>query len=578
MGGTHLVDAHGRETSPLSQSASGSMSENESGERAARQKLKKASLVAIGKDQVHDAPGQSDVTTINSLTAHESSGQVSREHSEHTEEERGRISRKRSFEELQSTSEHVDAPDSETTDATLRHARKRSRDHTFEATSDNQAHSRLERSGVINAEGGDDSSSGKAEASLTKHLVDVSGPSSYADEQSGSDGTQPVSRDRQPPHAYANPSAVEEKASPSRGPSDGSASPRKKRSREQFDTEPIREQKIIATEEARAQRLSSEFGRAEGSLLVGNESTQPGAYHNDVERKGGSLRKTTADMSSPAEPPIPPLPNSETARSSAFAASGFAALAKSSASPFSNLGVGAFAPSSFALDASKSLQPDNGGFLSFASPGSSPSEVPGSAAKSSPDVSNGGSSASPFATASRATAESLGRAAFGSATGSGLHAGSKLTSFAASTGDAKIGSSNGNIRPLGSPDLLGREARESESDAGDDEGASKHDGLSEIDQRFQQQDGMLHQESLSQNFIVDLIQLKRVKMAKSRCSPHELACILSRTICGKRAAEVSSNLTSHLVRQIREDQRQVGSSCAPTKPFVSCSTLLCSRR
>lgn len=586
MGGPHLPGEgeNGRETSPLSQSASGSMSENESGERSARHKLKQASLVAMENGQVHDAPGQYDDTAMNSSMGHEKNGEVANEGSEHPEEERGRMPRKRSFEELQSASEHVDPPNSETTDATLGHVRKRSRDHAFEATADNRARSRLESPGLVDVEGRDNTSSENAETSQAKHVIDVTGSksensaSSDVDERNGNGRTQSLSRDREPSQAHANPSAVEEKASPSQGPSDGSASPRKKRSREQFDTEPIREQKIVATEEARAQRLSSEIGRAEGSLLVADGSTESGAYHNDVERKEGLARQTTADLSSPPGPPILPLPNSETARSSAFAASGFAALAKSSASPFTNLGAGGYTPSSFALDASKPPKPDSGGFLSFASPRSPPIEVSGSTAKSSPAMGNGGPLASPFATASGATAEPFGGVAFGSATGSGLHAGSKLTSFAASTGNAHIVSHKGNIQPFGSPDSQGREARDSESDVGDDEGASKHDSLSETDQRFQQQDGMLHQGLCFISSIADVLQLKQVKMAKSPCSLRELACMLSRITYGKRAAEASSNLMSHLVRQIRERPRQVDSSCAPIKLFESCSIPQCSRR
>ena len=48
---------------------------------------------------------------------------------------------------------------------------------------------------------------------------------------------------------------------------DSASSPRKKRSRDQFDTDAHREQKIPATEEARAHRRSDEFERGANSLL-----------------------------------------------------------------------------------------------------------------------------------------------------------------------------------------------------------------------------------------------------------------------------------------------------------------------
>ena len=48
---------------------------------------------------------------------------------------------------------------------------------------------------------------------------------------------------------------------------DSASSPRKKRSRDQFDTEADREQKIPATEEARAHRRSDEFERSANSVV-----------------------------------------------------------------------------------------------------------------------------------------------------------------------------------------------------------------------------------------------------------------------------------------------------------------------
>ena len=59
------------------------------------------------------------------------------------------------------------------------------------------------------------------------------------------------------------PIAEEKRKAEDHEMNDGAYSPRKKRSRDQMDTEADREQKIAATEEARAQRRSDELDRSE---------------------------------------------------------------------------------------------------------------------------------------------------------------------------------------------------------------------------------------------------------------------------------------------------------------------------
>ena len=74
---------------------------------------------------------------------------------------------------------------------------------------------------------------------------------------------------------------------------DSASSPRKKRSRDQFDTEADREQKIPATEEARANRRSDELERGEGFVVRNRSPVWPedsGAVEDEpvtVEEKKG---------------------------------------------------------------------------------------------------------------------------------------------------------------------------------------------------------------------------------------------------------------------------------------------------
>lgn len=76
---------------------------------------------------------------------------------------------------------------------------------------------------------------------------------------------------------------------------DSASSPRRKRSRDQFDTEADREQKIPATEEARAHRRSDELERGEGPDVSSRSPLSPegsGVTVNEpttVEEENGSV-------------------------------------------------------------------------------------------------------------------------------------------------------------------------------------------------------------------------------------------------------------------------------------------------
>lgn len=175
----------------------------------------------------------------------------------------------------------------------------------------------------------------------------------------------------------------------------------------------------------------------------------------------------------------------------AFASSGFAALAGSSASPFGTLGGSSTAASTslfvsagvFHLEKTqidkKEVQNTetaaDGGFGAFLN---------------SSSTGFGTTDRSPFATSGSRKTGVFGGSVFGSAFGGPFGEGSRLTSFAAPTGNAKLGTSNGAIMPIGSPAHDGDEDENSESDGEVSAVKQKDEETEEADGRFQHQDGM----------------------------------------------------------------------------------------
>lgn len=174
----------------------------------------------------------------------------------------------------------------------------------------------------------------------------------------------------------------------------------------------------------------------------------------------------------------------------AFATSGFAALAGASTSPF---GI---------LDGSSTAA----GASPFASPGvlnSGKTETNKHGARKPEANFNGGFSTfvnssssglgkmdqSPFGSSGSSKSGVFGRSAFASAFGGPLGGGNRLTSFAAPTGDAKLGVSNGTSKSIGSPK---RDDDENENSESESEGAAeskKDEETEDADGRFQHQNG-----------------------------------------------------------------------------------------
>ena len=176
-----------------------------------------------------------------------------------------------------------------------------------------------------------------------------------------------------------------------------------------------------------------------------------------------------------------------------FASSGFTALGGSSTSPFGTLAgssttatsspfasVGGFSSGKTEIDQRVAQKPEtiiNSGFGTFIN---------------SSSTGFGAIDQSPFGLSQTI---GFGNSVFGSAFGGPLSGGNRLTSFAAPTGNAKLGVSNGAIKPIGSPRRDEDEIENSESEGEGIAENKKDDETEEADGRFQHQDGR-HQLSL----------------------------------------------------------------------------------
>ena len=286
---------------------------------------------------------------------------------------------------------------------------------------------------------------------------------------------------------------------------DSVQSPRKKRSRDEFDVDAHREQKIPATDEAKAYRRSEDSER--GQVLqqddTGATSIDSTTQEKQDTNKGNEtlLQQTapperamnpsqsTAQASFPeiASTAVEANPKSSQKPPGGFAASGFAAMSGSSKSPFGTLGTST--PSVFGTKTTTTPsatgtmstephkpQPSTSTFSSSASP--FVTSTPGSSGQSGFGFGANGAATKP---------NSFGGSVFGSAFVNSAAAAPKLTSFAAPTGDLAPS------KPAESTKGFGVQT----DDSGDEDGGSEVDanpeevgaGDTEVDGRFQQQEG-----------------------------------------------------------------------------------------
>lgn len=209
-----------------------SASDNDTSERPVREKLKKTSLASLPRDnfmspRAHTEPERDD----SMLTHHPEEESVPKERSTGVfPGPRGRPLRKRSFDDIEPAESDTFEVSGDVISNTDGHARKRSRDVRVGVGFDGENRKR-----------------GAPER-----------PVQEVDEQNLSDNEMADLEDNRSPESGAHSpiqGAVDEDMT------DSALLPRKKRSRDQFDTDTDREQKIPATEEAKAQRRSEESER-----------------------------------------------------------------------------------------------------------------------------------------------------------------------------------------------------------------------------------------------------------------------------------------------------------------------------
>ena len=255
-----------------------SISDNDTSEKPVREKLKKTSLASMSS---HIVGTQERISKENEETS--APGHIHNDSSPERlakkmdVEPRGRPVKKRSFDDLDT----AEIEGSEGARGIVEkfnangHLRKRSKDvRASEAPKDN---SRPLLAGIAVREELEDIANGgeskEAFFNEPKTTVESSTPTNKILSQGEIEQAQQVQQVmNEPVKSFSDtvprndvPEIAKESADQEMR--DSASSPRKKRSRDQFDTEADREQKIPATEEARAHRRSDEFERSANSVV-----------------------------------------------------------------------------------------------------------------------------------------------------------------------------------------------------------------------------------------------------------------------------------------------------------------------
>ena len=255
-----------------------SISDNDTSEKPVREKLKKTSLASMSSHIVGRQERKSKENEETSAPDHiHNDSSPERLTKKIDVEPRGRPVKKRSFDDLdtleiegsEGAREHVEKLNANG------HLRKRSKDvRASEVPKDNRRPLLAEiavreevediANGVESKEACFNGSKTTVESSTPTNEILSQGEIEQAKQiqqvmnESVKSDSDTVQRDDVP--ELANESADQEMR-------DSASSPRKKRIRDQFDTEADREQKIPATEEARAHRRSDEFERSAHSVV-----------------------------------------------------------------------------------------------------------------------------------------------------------------------------------------------------------------------------------------------------------------------------------------------------------------------
>ncbi|KAL8793487.1 MAG: hypothetical protein Q9182_007665 [Xanthomendoza sp. 2 TL-2023] len=454
---TNTNAQHHQTPSNLCISATDSASDNDTSDRV-REKLKKTSIATLPKTDTAAPTSGSNVELGSPNDTKRSLEQETLNQTPSpTSETRGRLSRKRSHDDsIEPTAKAAGiSPGNPQLEDDTKHARKRSRD--------------VRPAQSLNT---------KSAAIPTEELLQEG--------QSSSD------------EALENDIIDQDREDPVH-------SPRKKRSREDIDTDLPRGQKIAATDEAKANRRSEESERSQthpqddsGEPLnnAHNEQTHQASGTEAVQQQAES---SAADLNAAPSIRKPAAPQKEAPQAdeadqttsskapTSFATSGFAAMSGSSTSPF-----GAFGGSRTSVFGSKPASN-----LSAAGPATI--GMDGAQKTQTSSSSTFSKSPSPFLSSASATTGSgfglngaaakptgFGGSVFGSGFGNPTAGAPRLSSFAAPASDVAVPKTTENTTAFGAPaDDSTEEDGGSEGDANPEETDAGHN---ETDSRFQQQE------------------------------------------------------------------------------------------
>ncbi|KAL8855028.1 MAG: hypothetical protein Q9221_000225 [Calogaya cf. arnoldii] len=270
-------------------------------------------------------------------------------------------------------------------------------------------------------------------------------------------------------------------------------SPKKKRSREDIDTDLHRGQKIAATDEAKAYRRSEDSERSQPHLQ--GDSAAVTTDSGDQNERQAETSTTEIHSAKPAAQQTSPQTNPPAAAAdqkdaskvpTTFAASGFAAMSGSSTSPF-----GAFGAPTASVFGSKPVNSlSAAGTAKTGTNGSTTSKTNASnafGASPSPFLGSSSMTGSGFGTSNAGSKSSgFGGSVFGSGFGNPTAGAPRLSSFAAPTGDVGIPKSTESKTAFGvQADDSGEEDGGSEGDANPEDTEAGDD---ETDSRFEQQE------------------------------------------------------------------------------------------
>ncbi|KAL8698116.1 MAG: hypothetical protein Q9201_006754 [Fulgogasparrea decipioides] len=448
---------HTQDSTHLHPTTHDSASDNDTSEGPVREKLKKTSIQSMAKDGSAPGPTMDHSSNTDSERPQEQGSPPNRTPSP-TSESRGRLSRKRSYDDSIEPVVKAGQPSKNNRDVQddVKHARKRSRD----------VHAARPQ-----------------ETRYTATPAEQSLPEGASDDDIGP-----------------------ENGAPDREMEDTIRSPGKKRSGDELDTDSHRGQKIAATDEAKASRRSEDSERNQ-ELPQGSKDAVSADNNVQKEPQGGSREESVSEQTNPSienpkalqvESQAPSLqtenPKAQAQHEDAgkalsrFAASGFAAMSRSSTSPFGSLCSSTTSvfkskeTSEFTLTGAAS-SPMNGFKLTQTSGSAADTNLP------SPFLSSTvATSTSPFAANGAISKPTgFGASTFGSGFASPAAGAPRLTSFAAPTGDLVPPKPAESGKTFGAP---ADPSREEEEDGSEDDPNHEEVGVGsdEVDSRFQQQE------------------------------------------------------------------------------------------